>query len=147
MRIIGGGSLDSRARALASRLGLNGRVSFLGPLPREKAIQEIRDAAFLALPSISENCPVVVCEAMSLRKPVLAFDFAFSRALIIDNFNGFLVKPFDIQSYAEKMLTLLKNLQLRQRFGENAYGVAKEKFDWSRNVNGYINLYRKLIAN
>jgi glycosyltransferase involved in cell wall biosynthesis len=143
--IIGGGSLDSKARALTSELGLSNRIRFLGVLSREKTIEEIRKAAFLVLPSISENCPVVVCEAMSLGKPVLAFNYDFSRALIEDNFSGFLVKPFDLESYAEKMLLLLSDTRLRRNLGHNAYSVAKEKFDWDRNVEGYIALYNKLV--
>jgi glycosyltransferase involved in cell wall biosynthesis len=145
LRIIGNGSLESHAQALVSKLGLKKRIVFLGKISRENAIMEMHNAAFLALPSLSENCPVVVCEAMSLGKPVVAFDLPFSRALITDNYSGLLAQPFDLQDFADKMGILLKDDQIRNRFGLNAYLYAKEKFDWSKNVVSYISLYNKYI--
>ena len=146
LKIIGGGPLMSHARTLVSNLGLQKRVNFLGALPREKAVQELRNAAFLALPSLNENCPVVVCEAMSLAKPVVAFDFPFARALIVDNHNGLLARPVDVRDFSDKMLSLLNDEDLRERLGKNAYLYAKEKFDWSKNVKEYIKIYMKLAS-
>jgi glycosyltransferase involved in cell wall biosynthesis len=144
LRVVGGGPLESYARTLVSSLGLQGKVHFLGALPREQAIQELRNAVFLALPSLNENCPVVVCEAMSLAKPVVAFNFPFARALIVNNHNGLLVRPVDVWDFADKMLSLLNDQDLCRRLGKNAYSYAKEKFDWSKNVKEYIKIYTKL---
>jgi glycosyltransferase involved in cell wall biosynthesis len=144
LKIVGGGPLESHARTLASNLGLQRRVHFLGALPREKAIQELRNATFLALPSLSENCPVVVCEAMSLAKPVVAFDFPFARALIENNHSGLLARPVDIRDFSSKMLSLLNDEDLRKRLGKNAYDYAREKFDWAKNVKEYIKIYTRL---
>jgi glycosyltransferase involved in cell wall biosynthesis len=144
LRVVGGGPLESHARTLVSSLGLQRKVHFLGALPREKAIQELRNAAFLALPSLSENCPVVVSEAMSLAKPVVAFDFPFARALIVNNRSGLLARPVDIRDFSDKMLSLLNDEDMRRRLGKNAYVYAREKFDWSKNVKEYIKIYIEL---
>jgi glycosyltransferase involved in cell wall biosynthesis len=146
LKIIGEGSLGSHARTLVSSLGLQSRVHFLGALPREKAIQELRNAAFLALPSLNENMPVVACEAMGLAKPIVAFDFPFARELIINNYNGLLARRVDLVDFSDKMLALLNDKDIRSRLGKNAYARAKEKYDWSKNAKKYIEIYTKLTG-
>jgi glycosyltransferase involved in cell wall biosynthesis len=146
LKVIGGGSLNSNARSLVANLGLQGKISFLGVLPRDIALEHIQNSLFLVLPSLSENCPVVVGEAMSLGKPVVAFDFPFSRALITNMQTGLLANC-TVEDFADKMLLLTENLELRHRLGRNAQLFANEKLDWAKNSARYIEIYRRYIEN
>jgi glycogen(starch) synthase len=145
LKIIGWGPMGCYLKNLVSILGLDQKVHFLGTVPREKAIQEIRDSSFLVLPSLNENGPVVAYEAMGLAKPVIAFDFPFAREFVFDQYNGLLAKPCNVRDLSDKMLTLLTDKNIVVKLGKNAYTYARKKHNWSVIVKEYIRIYKKLF--
>ena len=147
LEIIGWGPMGPYAQSLVSGLGLQRRVRFIGAVPRGRAIQEISNAAFLALPSLNENGPVVAYEAMGLAKPVVAFNFSFAREFIVDNYNGLLARQADPHDLADRMLTLLNDRDMIVRLGQNAHVYAKAKHNWSINVKKYVMIYTNLATN
>lgn len=144
LKIIGWGPMGPRVVNHVSQLGLHSKVHFLGALDRERAIREIHDSAFLVLPSLDENGAVVACEAMGLRKPIVAFDYPFARELITKDHEGLLAKPQDVQDLSDKMLSLVVDENLVGRLGENAHRSAVKRFNWRVNVKRYLSLYMEL---
>lgn len=67
--IHGEGSLGGELRALAGRLGIADRVGFPGHTPSAQALGGL---AVLALPSLMENVPLALLEAMAAGVPVVA---------------------------------------------------------------------------
>lgn len=57
--------------------------------------------------SIIENLPIVFCEAIYYKIPIIAFDVGGSNELIVDSVNGLLVKHYDIQKMAAALYKLL----------------------------------------
>ena len=69
---------------------------------------------------------------MACGVPVVAFDCENGpRSIITDGENGFLIPTFDIEAFAEKVMLLMKDRELRLRMGENAYRTAA-KYDIDR---------------
>src|SRR6185436_4961339 len=66
--------------ALAARLGVTGRVTFTGRLPRfEDALALRKRHQVFCLPSVSEGFGMVVIEAMGLGLPVVCTDLPVLR--------------------------------------------------------------------
>ena len=64
---------------------------------------------------------------MACGVPVVAFDCENGpRSIITDGENGFLIPPFDISLFAEKVMLLMKDHKLRFRMGTNAQKTASQ---------------------
>ena len=75
----------------------------------------------LLLTSRYEPFGMVLPEAMSCGLPVIAFDCPYGPAdIITDDMDGFLVKDWDIMSFADKVCLLMENQDLRQQMGQAA---------------------------
>ena len=59
---------------------------------------------------------------------------------------GFLVPPGDDEAFAEGVLRLLANSELRRRLSENAARDARERFDVLDQARAYISWYESLLA-
>ena len=70
--LAGDGALRADIERLVRRFGLGDRVRITGWLSSVDVRKEILAARALVLPSFAEGLPVVIMEAMALRRPVLA---------------------------------------------------------------------------
>lgn len=79
------------------------------------------DSSVFALPSRFEGFGLVIIEAMSCGLPVVTFDCENGpRNILTDGENGFLITPFDVDAYAEKLIKLILDETLRREIGANA---------------------------
>jgi glycosyltransferase involved in cell wall biosynthesis len=74
LAIVGSGPDLRRLQALAQRVGVGSRVTFVSWVPRDDLWQLIARADALVLPSLRDDSPLVVAEAQALGVPVVAFD-------------------------------------------------------------------------
>ncbi len=82
---------------------------------------EMRRASIYALSSRYEGFGLVLVEAQACRLPVVAFDCKHGPAEIVDDgVNGFLVAPFDTNEFANKLLVLMKDADLRKSFSDRS---------------------------
>jgi len=104
---------------LVQQLNLEQNIAFHGPtLSIEKAYS---NASIYLMTSRHEGFGMVLIEAMACGLPCIAFDCPTGPAeLITNNSNGYLVKPFDLDVYTEKVITLIENHELRLKLGNNA---------------------------
>ena len=96
--LAGDGELRAELEALTARHALGGRVRITGWLSSEDVRAEILAARALVLPSRAEGLPVVLMEAMSLRRPVLASALAGIPELVRHGENGWLLPPGDLEA-------------------------------------------------
>lgn len=119
LHIAGGDEDGEELKALALKLGISNRLSFLGKV---KDIDKIYAyAGIYVIPSRSEGFPNALAEAMAAGCCCIAFDFvAGPRDMIEDNINGILVENGNEKKMAEAMDVLIQNPKLRQQLGEEA---------------------------
>ena len=112
---IGDGPLESSLRQLASELGLNDRVVFLGHRDDVDRILAAFDVA--ALPSEFEGMGRVILEAMARGLPVVATRVGGITDLVEEGVSGMLVNPRDVDGLANSLRRLIANEGLRDRLG------------------------------
>ena len=84
----------------SATLGLDGRVRFLGSVPRETVLRLFRAADASVLPSAWENFPHTVVEALAVGCPVIATAVGGVPEVVRDGENGLLVPPNDSAALA-----------------------------------------------
>lgn len=108
------------------------RVHFVGRLPYKDFIQLLQ----LSTVHVYLTYPFVLSwsllEAMSAGCAIVASDTAPVREVIEHNETGLLVDFFDVNTIAEKVRSLIKNPEERQRLGELAREFVLQKYDLER---------------
>jgi len=128
LRVCGADPL--RVRLLMGRLGVHDGVDVLGFLPQEEFTEELLAAKALVAPSLGgESFGMVLTRAFACAIPVVASDIAGYRDVMTDE-TGVLVPPGDPGALAEAVSVLLDDEQRRQRLGESARRIAKERYSW-----------------
>lgn len=109
----------------------------------EKELPTIYEASDLVVfPSICfDTFGMVNLEAMISHKPVIATCFGGAKEVVVDNKTGYIINPFDIQTFADKMFDLLSNKNLARDFGDAGYERVVESFSIEKQVTEYLNLY------
>ncbi len=116
----------NRLEDLAHYLGIRDKIIFTGF--RQDAFQLMTTFDVFALPSLWEGFAVVILEAMSLGKPVVATHVGGIPEVVEDGVNGFLVAPRDSKQMASRILDLVNNEVLRHRMGEEGKKKIRERF-------------------
>ena len=109
-------TLERRARDL----GLDGRVSFVGSIPRERVLRLFRAADASVLPSAWENFPHTVVEALAVGCPVIATAVGGVPEVVRDGENGLLVPPGDAKALGEAIARFFADDELRARLAAAA---------------------------
>ncbi len=94
------------------------------------SLEDVKNAylssSVFALPSRFEGFGLVIVEAMACGVPVVAFDCDNGpRNIISHNSDGLLVTPFDIIEYADSLLCLMEDDNLRCQMGRCAHDSSK----------------------
>ena len=105
--LAGGGELRADIEALVARLKLQAYVRITGWISGEQVRKEILAARALVLPSFAEGLPVVLMEAMALRRPVISTFVAGIPELVFPGEHGWLVPAGDVEALASAMQACL----------------------------------------
>lgn len=127
---------------LARQLRLEEKVVFTGYLPRYKLLQAYSACDVFVLPAWFEAFGLAIAEAMASAKPVVACRVGAVPFLVEDGQSGFLVPPADSQAVAEKIITLLGDDSLRQRFGERGRALS-QRYRWENVAHMYEQVYMR----
>jgi glycosyltransferase involved in cell wall biosynthesis len=111
--------------------------------------QEQLTAAFLAAdlfvyPTLADNHPLLVLEAMAWGCPTLAFAVGGVPEQITDRRNGRLVRPGDAPALLAVAVELLKDRRQARLLAEQAFAHGRERFDASRMAADYEGAYAQL---
>jgi len=116
--LVGDGILRANIERLIGKLNLKNNIILAGwrqDIPRILAVIDI-----FILTSLWEGLPIVVLEAMASSRPIVVTQTGGIQEIIIDGKTGFLVPTRDIGRMAERLITLLKDAELRSKIGQNA---------------------------
>ena len=147
--IVGDGPERTSLEAKVIELAIEDRVRFTGMITDDELRQYYRSCSFFVLPAVydkkgdTEGLGVVLLEAMSYEKPVIASSVGGITDIVIDGENGLLVPPADAGILAQAIEKLARNKKLRITLGHAARKTVDEKFNWDKIVRKLIALYRE----
>ena len=125
--IVGDGVLKKELESKIKALNLQESV-ILKPFTKQIE-KEYLSASIYAMSSHFEGFGMVLAEASSYGLPCIAFDVKTGPSdIIADEKSGFLVEDNDLQGYADKLMLLMRDENLRENFGTKAKQVVSEKF-------------------
>jgi glycosyltransferase involved in cell wall biosynthesis len=123
----------------ARELGVADRVELTGY--RLDAVELIREARVVALPSRTEGLPIVLLEAMAQARPVVATPVGGTPELVVDGETGVLVPPGDVHALAQALREVLDDDERARRLGESGRRRVEEHFSAERMADAVLKLY------
>lgn len=139
--IAGDGPERKNLQNSVTRLGLEGRVNFLGAIPHHKLSQYYGAADVFVLASDREGWPNVLLESMACGTPVVATSVGGAPEVIHDPVAGLLVGTRNAGEIALTIERLLENLPERNNTRKYA-----EKFSWDETSMGQFELFRQILT-
>lgn len=106
--LAGDGEMRAEIEHRISEYGLDNRVRITGWISSAQVRDEILRARGMVLPSFAEGLPVVIMEALALRRPVISTFVAGIPELVLPGENGWLVPAGDVEALAAAMRELLR---------------------------------------
>lgn len=137
--ILGAGEEMEHLVNRVNELNLNQWVAFAGY--SNHVYHYIYGSDIIVAPSIAEPFGLIVLEAYSCSKPVIAFNVTAFNETIIDNETGYLVGPYNTEALAEKIKYLLQNKSIAQKLGENGLELLRNKFSLRTSVEQTIQFF------
>jgi glycosyltransferase involved in cell wall biosynthesis len=145
--IVGDGDLRAVYEQHAQELGISQQVFFAGRVADETLQDYYRLADVTVLPSttMGEAFGLVLLESMSCCTPVIASNLPGVRTLFQDGQHGFLIRPGDDATLAERMTMLTNDLSLRVKMGAAGRARAVEHYTWEVIVEKLLQIYWELL--
>lgn len=106
--LAGDGEMRAEIESMIARYQLGGSLRLTGWISGEQVKQEILASRAMVLPSFAEGLPVVIMEAMALRRPVISTYVAGIPELIIPGQHGWLIPAGDIDALVGALLALFE---------------------------------------
>jgi len=150
--IVGSGPEELRLRSLVDELGLAGKVKLSGRVSNEDLRDHYAACDCFVLPAIidskgdTEGLGVVLIEALSCHKPVVASGVGGIVDVIRDGETGLLVPEKDPGALARAITRVLTDSALATKLGRQGYEHVKKYFDWERIITRWIELYEEIIV-
>lgn len=108
------------------------------------ALDYVAAADVFVHPSYNEGFSISLVEAAMLGKPIIACNVGGNPEIVINNKNGLLVKPRDVDSLYAAMTELAKQSELRDSFGKQSRTLYEKDFIFSQIVTErFLPLYEK----
>lgn len=128
--LVGDGELRSEIEQLIDDYDLTQNLTITGWVGSERVREEIEKSRVFVLPSFAEGLPVVIMEAMALKRPVISTYIAGIPELVSPGENGWLVPAGDVDALANSMKeALAASAEILQVMGEKARGRVLQRHD------------------
>jgi glycosyltransferase involved in cell wall biosynthesis len=143
--IIGEGELRSELERYARSRGVHDRVAFTGvraDIPRLLSATDV-----YVKPGILEGfIGITVLEALSLGKPVVAFETEDVKQALTDGKTGVIVPNGNVAALADRILYLLRNPAIGAELGQAGQQLVMERFDFGVLARRLEDFYEQVLG-
>lgn len=120
-------------------------VEFTGLLSQDQILKRLRSADIYVSTSLSDGgLSQCTSQAMSCQLPVIVTDLEVNKEWIKDGINGLFIPTKNPVILAEKIVTLIKDQELRQRLGREARKTIKQGLDYNREMKKVVDIYQSI---
>ena len=145
MIIAGDGPARPELESLITELGLGERVELRGWIEPESVPALINEATLVIMPSRwLEAFGLVALQAAQQARPVVAARVGGLPEVVADGESGILFERENHAELARAIVRLLDDPSLATRLGETGRRLAGERFSWTRHLDAFAELYRRL---
>ena len=143
---VGGGDKLPALQRAAADLGLDKRISWLGPQPQEAVLSLYRESDVFILPSRiaaggdRDGLPNVLMEAASQGLAIITSDLPGIAEFIAPDQHGVLVSPDDAEALSDAIHRIGTHPELRAALGAAAKARVIREFDHRDNIQPLISL-------
>ena len=120
--------------------------SFLGYLcDRADLIKYYQSASVFLAPSLYENLPIRILEAMACGLPIIASNVSAIPEAVHHFVHGILTRPGSVEDIVTAICTILGDSDLRKKMGENSRRMILNNFDSKVNAKKTVSIYESLL--
>ncbi|MFV2044814.1 MAG: glycosyltransferase family 4 protein [Anaerolineales bacterium] len=116
---------------LVAGLGLEEVIHFVGLVTNENLAMLYGEALLYVYPSPEEDFGMGIVEAMAAGTPVVAWNNGGPTGIVIDRETGFLIEPYDVDSFTDKMALLSSNPALAESIGRKGHARSESHFSYA----------------
>lgn len=152
LTIVGDGPLRPELEAQARRAGLAGRVDFAGAVPAAALSARLAEADALVLPAVRdakgdvEGLGVVLIEALSAERPVIASASGGIVDIVRDGDTGLLVPPGDAGALASAIARYREDPRLAADLAARGRAFVEAEFSWTGILDRLVETYQVLAS-
>lgn len=119
-------------------------VHFIPHIPNDKVFEYMVKANVVVFPSLYENFPYVVLEAMNCGCAIVGSQNGGMKEIIEENVSGLLYNPPFVHSLSDNIIKVLLNDRLADDLGKNATQHIR-KFSTQNIIKKQIDYYKRII--
>ena len=136
----------SKMREEIAKCRLQDRVDILTNIPQKELLQHYQTASIYALHSQEESQGIALVEAMAAGLPVVSTTVGGIPYVVKDGESGLLSAYSDIDSYAQNIIRLLEDKDLRDNMAQTARNIA-QNYSWTNIAQAIEIAYNRVISN
>lgn len=128
--------------------GIGGTIpnsTIMGPIPHDETPALYAHSDIFILPSLSENLPISVLEAMASQTAVVATDICGIPEIIRNEENGLLIPPNDVDAIANSLVRLTESEDLRDALAREGRSTVRDRFSWMSTASKTYECYRTVL--
>ena len=129
LSVAGSGPEEQALKRLAAELGIAEAVHFTGKLDRDAMAALYQDADLLLNPSLADNMPNSLLEAMASGVPIVSTNVGGIPFLVRDGLTALLVPPGDADAMAERALQVLGDLRTWNLLSQTGL-IEVQRYTW-----------------
>ncbi|MGQ9707256.1 MAG: glycosyltransferase family 4 protein [bacterium] len=151
VNIVGTGPLLPELKQLTHELHLDDTIIFHGQVSAEELQTHYQNCDVFVLPAVidskgdTEGLGVVIIEAMTHKKPVVASGVGGVTDLVINEKTGLLVPPQDSAALASAISRILAEPGFALRLGQAGYEHVQTNYSWQAIIDRLCELYQRLL--
>lgn len=123
-------------------------VKDFGYIENDHDMAKVYNASdMLILPSLEDNLPNTMLEAMACGTPVISFNTGGMPDVIVDDVNGKLVENQDSVQLGKAIADMVFHSSKRKSMSEESSALIRTKYKLKNQAEKYLNLYDDLLRN
>ncbi len=122
------------------------QIRIFGAVAHNKVLELMEEIDVVICASRYDTMPIVLAEAMMLKKVCITTDITGTADYIVPYKNGLVCKSDDVQSLSEQIEWVLSNREQLKAIGEESYKVYETEFSEEVFERNIVNIIKNILA-